>query len=202
MGLCLVGWAAEKLTGMRLDKLVEENVCKPLGVGTSYLPVDEERDRSNIAATEWCKWRKRRIQGYVHDENAYGLNGVAGNAGIFSTAKDVATFGQSMLDAYNGKQTILSPEMVREMAREQIHIGYDRRGLGFQLRLEDPEAHTHALSVDTFGHTGYTGTCVWMDPQRQLTIAVLTNEVYNGRENRQILKLRRTLFDRLVEIIG
>lgn len=204
IGLIMLGWAMEKRTGKRLDALLRERVCAPLGLAsTSYLPVDDATlERGNIAQTEFCAWRGFRPQGVVHDENAFCLNGIAGHAGVFSTARDTALFAQSFLDALEGKKSLLRRETVREMVREGAACEGDRRGLGFQLRLDDPAAHSRPLAREAFGHTGFTGTCFWVDPTRSLSIALLTNEVYNGRENRTILPLRAGAIKRILGGLG
>ncbi|MCJ7739455.1 MAG: serine hydrolase, partial [Anaerolineae bacterium] len=141
----------------------------------------------HIAPTEFCRWRNRRIVGAVHDENAYRLGGVAGHAGIFSTAEDIAAFGQMTLD---GGGELLSTETVSEMRRLQTAGLGTPRGLGFLLWSADPEASSNPFSRSAFGHTGFAGTSLWIDPGRDLTVALVTNEVYNGRSDRKIGALR------------
>ena len=191
IGLILLGMAIERTTGLRLDAAVRERVAAPLGLErTHYLPLDApptQDELDHIAPTEFCRWRNRRIVGAVHDENAYRLGGVAGHAGIFSTAEDIAAFGQMALD---GGGELLSTETVSEMRRLQTSGLGSRRGLGFLLWSADPEASSNPFSQSTFGHTGFTGTSLWMDPGRDLAVALLTNEVYNGRWDRKIAALR------------
>lgn len=191
IGLILLGLSIEQLTGQRLDAAVHERVIAPLGLKhTGYRPLPAtgfQSPASNIAPTEFCAWRGRRIVGEVHDENAWRLGGIAGHAGIFSTAADIAAFGQCFLD---GGAPVLHPETVAEMTRLQAETGAVRRGLGFALWSPDPEASSHPFSRRTFGHTGFTGTCLWIDPERELVVAFLTNDVYYGRASRGIGALR------------
>jgi len=147
----------------------------------------------SIAPTEFCTWRNRRVVGVVHDENAYRLGGVAGHAGVFSTAEDIAAFGQIFLDRPTGQRRgfpLLLSSTVDTMTRCYTDGIGTRRGLGFALWLDDPEASSNPFSQSAFGHTGFTGTCLWMDPERDLVVVLLTNEVYNGRQNRGIAGLR------------
>ena len=116
-----------------------------------------------VASTEFCAWRGRRIVGEVHDENAAGLGGVAGHAGLFSTAADLGIFGQVFLD--DGRPLLLAGT-VAEMTRLQAHDGDVRRGLGFALWSPDPEASGSPFGAGAFGHTGFTGTSLWVDPKR------------------------------------
>ncbi len=157
----------------------------------------------NVAPTEFCKWRGKRIVGEVHDENARRLGGVSGHAGLFSTASDAAIFGQIFLDraAMPRGAPLLRPETVDEMTSLQAKSGTSRRGLGFGLWSPDPEASGNPFSQRAFGHTGFTGTSLWIDPARNLVVALITNEVYNGRESRAILTLRINVHRAVVETL-
>lgn len=188
IGLILLGMSLERLAGERLEAILQARVLDPLGLkATGYLPVGSPIALENIAPTEFCQWRQRRIVGEVHDENAWRLGGISAHAGIFSTASDLATFGQAFL---NGGAPLLQAETVAEMTRLQAQTGAVRRGLGFVLWSPDPEASSNPFSQGTFGHTGFTGTCLWVDPQRHLVTVLLTNDVYYGREKRGIAPLR------------
>jgi CubicO group peptidase (beta-lactamase class C family) len=186
VGLILLGLAVEKLAGGALDETIYRLVTRPLGLeSTRFLPISQFHSTTNIAPTELCKWRGRRILGEVHDENAWRLGGVAGHAGMFSNAAEVAAFGQGFLDA-----SLLKRETIADMTRLQAEFNATRRGIGFALWSPDPEASSNPFSPLTFGHTGFTGTCLWIDPQRELVVALLTNDVYGGREGRGIADLR------------
>lgn len=205
IGLIVLGMAVEQLLGQPLDQAVAARVTEPLGLAhTRYLPIDMDGastpgvGAANVAPTEMCSWRGRRVVGEVHDENAAGLGGVAGHAGLFSTAADVAAFGQCFLD---GGRPLLQPATVTEMTRPQAEQDALRRGLGFVLWSPDPEASGNPLSQRAFGHTGFTGTSLWVDPERELVVALLTNDVYYGRENRQIGQLRVALHRAVAQAI-
>lgn len=199
IGLILLGLAVEQLVGQRLDRAVHDRVIAPLGLKhTGYLPVEDGTPPPNIAPTEFCTWRNRRIVGQVHDENAHGLGGIAGHAGIFSTAGDVARFGQIYLD--HGR-SLLSAATVAEMTVEQSSEHGVSRGLGFLLWSADPAASSHSFSPNAFGHTGFTGTSLWIDPDRELVVALLTNEVYHGRTDRKIGQLRVDVHQAIVDAV-
>jgi len=208
LGLILLGMAVERLTGHSLDSAVRTCVTAPLELRhTRYLPVpsvESAQSVENIAPTEFCAWRNRRIVGAVHDENAYHLGGVAGHAGLFSTAEDVAAFGQTFLDRPTGPRRgfpLLLASTVDAMTRCYTEGLSTRRGLGFVLWHPDPEASGNPFSQRAFGHTGFTGTSLWMDPERDLVVALLTNEVYNGRQNRGIAGLRVAVHRAIVAAI-
>jgi len=194
IGLILLGLAVEQLTGLALDVVVRQWVTGPLGLRrTGYRPSPV----NNIAPTEFCQWRGQRIVGEVHDENAARLGGVSGHAGLFSTAGDVACFGQAFLDG-----ALLSAETIAEMTREQARDGNTRRGLGFALWSPDPDSSGHPFSSRAFGHTGFTGTSLWIDPERSLVVALLTNRVYHGRAPGGIAQLRVAFHRAVVESLS
>jgi|JFJP01.1.fsa_nt_gi CubicO group peptidase (beta-lactamase class C family)/GNAT superfamily N-acetyltransferase len=197
VGLILLGLAISRLTGSPLDEAIYQRVTRPLGLeSTHYLPTSQSHETANIAPTEFCHWRGRRMLGEVHDENAWRLGGISGHAGMFSNAREVAAFGQSFLNA-----SIFRRETIAEMTRLQAEFDAVRRGIGFALWSADPEASSHPFSPLTFGHTGFTGTCLWIDPQRELVVALLTNDVYGGREGRGIASLRVQVHQAIVESV-
>ena len=215
IGLILLGMSVERLTGLALDQAVHRRVSTPLGLSrTHYRPIfnarTEIRDPKhlhcaqaqvseiNFAPTEICAWRKRRVVGEVHDENAAGLGGVAGHAGIFSTAADTAALGQMYL---NHGGSLLRATTVAEMTRLQAEDGTTRRGLGFALWCADPQASGNPFGEHAFGHTGFTGTSLWIDPERDLVAACLTNRVYYGRNAGGILAFRVALHRAIVEAV-
>jgi CubicO group peptidase (beta-lactamase class C family) len=207
IGLILLGMAVSRLCGQELPRVIEELVTGPLGLAhTRFLPVGHTLPL-DAAPTEFCAWRKRRVIGEVHDESASRLGGIAGHAGLFSTADEVARFGQAFLpDLHRSTETgplvrLLRTESVAAMTRAQFEYGQERRGLGFALWSPDPEASSHPFGPDTFGHTGFTGTSLWIDPGRRLVVALLTNEVYHGRQNRGIAGLRLAVHRAVVQAV-
>ncbi len=184
LGLIVLGKLAERVTGAPLDELVAERITEPLGMtDTMYNPPASLHHR--IAATEDMPWTGRGIvRGEVHDENAWSLGGVAGHAGVFSTASDLAVFSQMLLNGGRyGKVRILSEEMVRQAITDQ-NVGIppnitSRRGLGFELH--QPYYMASLDSPVTFGHTGFTGTSVVIDPLSRSFVILLTNRVHPDR---------------------
>ena len=199
LGLILMAIAMEERTGKTLDVLVDELVCQPLGLErTGYNRVSEGPKTDNTAPTEFCKWRNVRVHGLVHDENCYFLDGVAGHAGVFSIARDVAKLAQNYLDVLQGKPGVVKKETAEAMVTFQKMNRWDRRGIMFQLRILDTDAHTFPLGRKTFGHTGFTGTCMWVDPDRDMVFALLTNDVYAGRACRTLGSVRKSIVEEIV----
>ncbi|PMC76097.1 serine hydrolase [Brachybacterium sp. UMB0905] len=184
LGLITLGLIVEQLSGMGLDEYVRAHITEPLGMSeTMYNPPAELKDR--IAATEYVEHYGRLVHGHVHDENAYSLGGVAGHAGVFSTARDLAVFAQMFLGGGRyGRARILQPETVQDMFTDRIAkvtgVGGARRGLGPEL--EAWYYHAGLTSPYSGVHTGFTGTSLVIDPLTDTIVILLTNSVHPTRE--------------------
>ena len=184
LGLITLGLIVEKLSGQTLDVYVREHITAPLGMTeTMYNPPAELRDR--IAATEYVEYYGYLVHGHVHDENAYSLGGVAGHAGVFSTARDMAIFAQMFLGGGRyGTASILEAATVQEMYTDHIAevtgVGGARRGLGPEL--EAWYYHAGLTSPYSGTHTGFTGTSLVIDPLTDTIVIMLTNSVHPTRE--------------------
>ncbi|TAM56243.1 class A beta-lactamase-related serine hydrolase [bacterium] len=181
LGFILLGKVVERAAGTALADVVRREVLEPLGAstGVGYLPPATLRRR--IAVTERCAWRGRLMHGEVHDEKCFAMGGVAGHAGIFGDAATAAALGRTYLEA--GRAVLLPAELSREAIGEQAWDPILRRGLGWALRTSEENSCGRYWSADTFGHTGFTGTCIWVDPQRDLVVVLLTNSVYVDRSD-------------------
>lgn len=182
INLITLGLMVERLSGKKLDVYVHDHVTAPLGMrDTMYNPPADRLDR--VAATEYEPWAGRpMIRGEVHDENSWALGGVAGHAGVFSTAADMAKFGQMFLNGgvYNGTR-ILKEETVRLSLRDYTGEQFgDSRGLGWELATT--WYHGPIWSPVSFGHTGYTGTSIVMDPIGHQLVVLMTNRVHPSRD--------------------
>lgn len=197
IGLMLLGEAASRLNGTPGDlaAAIAARVLEPLGLSTvTFNPVRRGLPRESIAPTEIDEtWRQRRIWGEVHDENACGVGGVAGHAGLFSTARDVALLGQAWLD--RDERLRIPPALMAEAEREHARTGDTRRGLGWVLKAVNDAFSGPRFSERSFGHTGFTGTTLWIDPDSRLVVACLTNSVYYGRLTPDIHGLRYAIHD-------
>jgi CubicO group peptidase (beta-lactamase class C family) len=131
-----------------------------------------------VATEDDTEWRKRRLRGEVHDENAFSFGGTSGHAGLFGTAADVAAIVRVFRDG-----AVIGNELAALARTEHVRQGNVRRGVGLALRAPDGPMVGRHFSVDAYGHTGFTGTSVWVDPQLDLTVVLLTNRVYFGRKN-------------------
>lgn len=181
IGLILVGQALEVLANKPLDQVVTDRVAAPLGLNSvHYSPIVCD----NVAPTQTMYEPTTMLCGVVHDDNARGVGGVAGHAGLFAAVHDVAELGETFR---RGGGPLLHAATVTDMTRLHAQDGVTRRGIGFALWSPDPEASSHPFSAATYGHTGFTGTSLWIDPMRELVVAVLTNRVYSGADNADAL---------------
>ncbi|MDM5317389.1 serine hydrolase [Fictibacillus sp. b24] len=191
LNLITLGVLVERLTGQRLDEYVKENITEPLGMNdTMYNPPAELRER--VAATEYQPNIGRgMVWGSVHDENAWSLDGVAGHAGVFSTARDLAVFGHMILKKgkYGGTE-ILKPETVRLLTENQLpQFPSNSHGLGWEL---NQGWYMDSLgNEETLGHTGYTGTSMVVSPKNQTIVLTLTNRVHPSRATVSMNPIRR-----------
>jgi beta-N-acetylhexosaminidase len=186
VGFITLGWLVERVSGQPLDQYCAENVFRPLGM-THTLFNPPEGMRPLCAATEFDRaLRHKMIQGEVHDENSAFLGGVAGHAGLFSTVSDLSRFCLMLLRGGEfGSARILRPETIAEMTRQQIELPDGdgtmwRRGLGWWLNSPGAveSAGGAAFSDAMFGHTGFTGPAIEIDPQRRVFAVFLSNRVH------------------------
>ncbi len=204
-----LGKVVEQISGKTLDQYVMDNFYKPMGMVTTGFKPRERFAANRMVPTETEKWfRRQTMQGDVHDEGASLFGGVAGHAGLFSDAYDLALLYQMLLNGgeFNGKR-YLAEETIKLFTA--YHSAVSRRGFGFDkpekdnLTRKDPYPATK-VSLETFGHTGFTGTCVWVDPKSNLVYIFLSNRVYPTRDNNKIsqLLIRGKIQDAIYAAIG
>jgi len=211
IGIMTLAWIMEEITGGPLDEFLEERVFGPLGMlETRYRPSAALKPR--IAATELdTLWRHEMVWGRVHDENADAMGGVAGHAGLFSDVVDLSVFARMMLnggtspacvpgDAPGEPCPVARPNPLPLLNRDVLAAFTRRfdetssRGLGWDTPAQSSSAGDY-LSARAFGHTGFTGTSIWMDPELDLWVILLTNRVHPSRENQKHVPLRRAVAD-------
>ncbi len=205
LGFILLGRIVEKIARRRLDKLLRERIYGPLGLlrtffvdlGGAARPDGPER----IAPTGRCGWRRRILRGEVHDENAAAMGGVAGHAGLFSTAHDVHLLCRALAGAWAGERGgPVSPEAVRAFwTRRRVP------GSSWCLGWDTPSPRGSSAGRGlrgAVGHLGFTGCSLWLDPKRALWVVLLTNRVALGREPNRLKPLRPRIHDLVVAALG
>ncbi len=205
LGFMVLGWIIEARSEMRLDRFVSAEIYQPLGLrGLFFIdlhgPTVPEQQERLFAATEECPWRKRVLEGMVHDDNAYAMGGVAGHAGLFGTAADVHALVQELLASVSGwvHQGIFQPEVVQRFLALPMD---DRRPLGFDRPALENSSSGSYFSKRTVGHLGFTGTSFWVDLERAIIVVLLTNRVHPSRNNEGIKTFRPELHDAVMKNI-
>jgi CubicO group peptidase (beta-lactamase class C family) len=210
VGFLLLGEIIEGALGEKLEDVVPRMVLAPLGMGsTLYRPEPQWRDQ--IAPTELCPWRERLLIGEVHDENAFVLGGAAAHAGLFGTAGDLLRFSSMMIGGGRlGDSRLFAPQTVRRFTKRcdvpgsTRALGWDTADLTGAARSSAPGAAGYSsagrlFSRHSYGHTGFTGTSFWIDPDRELALVLLTNRVHPDRNNDAIRAVRSALADIVAE---
>jgi len=176
LGYIMLTEGLATIGGAPFGDLMRERVLVPVeAMNADFGPRLSERC---VATEEDTEWRMRRLRGEVHDENANAFTGTSGHAGLFGTAADVAAIARIFRDG-----AVIGNDLAALARTEQVKEKNVRRGLGLALRAPDGPMVGRYFSVDAYGHTGFTGTSLWIDPQLDLTVVLLTNRVYFGRGN-------------------
>ena len=198
LGFMLLGMLVEQLSGMPLDRFVQERLYQPLAAKPlSFLPGGAPKPSFGpIAPTEEDPWRERLLCGEVHDENAAALGGVAGHAGLFGTADAVLAVTGAWLQAYHRRPSQLDAEAVREFTQHQHAAPGSSWALGWDTP-SSPSSSGQYFSPQSFGHLGYTGTSMWIDPTCDLEVVLLSNRVHPTRKNDAIRTFRPAIHDRV-----
>jgi serine-type D-Ala-D-Ala carboxypeptidase len=159
--------------------------------------------KDEFAATEDCPWRKRVLQGEVHDDNAWTLGGYSGHAGLFSTAEEIFVFADVLRDHYSGKRDdFFKTRTVREFFRRQYIVKGSDWALGWDTRALEGSSAGKYFSRDSVGHTGFTGTSIWMDLEKDVIAILLSNRVHPKRDNDKIKQFRPVFHDAVMEELG
>jgi len=193
----------EKITDSSLDYLCNNWIYKKIGMEhTMYNP--DISLLNNIVPTEYDSlFRKKMVHGFVHDENAFLLDGVSGHAGLFSTAEDLGRFGQIMLNkgSWLGNRYFRS-SLIRKFTKRQNIPNGSERALGWDTPSRNGTSSAGDLySNNSFGHLGFTGTSIWIDPDNEVVIVLLTNRVHPTRKNNRIYGIRRNFHNYAMKAI-
>jgi len=200
----ILEWLIEVVAKKPLDRFVEESVYEPLGLRhLFFVPLPDEKKRNGLsyAATEDCPWRKKIMDGQVHDDNAYVVGGMAGHAGLFGTAQDVHVLLQELLNAYRGMSTkeLFDRDVVQTFFERQSDTG--TWALGFDTPTRPGSSSGKYFSDQSVGHLGFTGTSFWMDLEKEVIVVLLSNRIHPTRDNERIKDFRPLLHDAVMEAL-
>ena len=208
LGFMMLGEAVEILTGSNLDRFCQERIFKPMGLrSTGFVDLTQLRTRrlepitEMIAPTENCPWRKKVICGEVHDDNAYAMGGVAGHAGLFSSARDIHAFLVRLDQCRQGKDSFLPQPLVQEFLSKDQTVSQSSFALGWDTPTPGQSASGSLFSPRSVGHLGFTGCSIWWDLEKNCHVVLLTNRVHPTRKNEKIKEFRPQIHDLIMKAL-
>jgi len=193
IGFMILEWVIEQVSESRLDDYCQKKIYGPLGIESLfYIDLEQPVPDKSYAATEACPWRRMVLNGMVHDDNAYAMNGIAGHAGLFGTAWAVHQLLTALLNAYNGSgSSVFETPLVRLFLKRESG---SERALGFDAPSQENSSSGEFFDKSaTAGHLGFTGTSFWMDLGQGIMVILLTNRVHPSSANEQIRAFRPVL---------
>ncbi|MBI4366365.1 MAG: beta-lactamase family protein [Deltaproteobacteria bacterium] len=211
IGFILLGEVVERTEGHGLERLFDERIARPVGMTHTHFRPLPQSGRPMVAAgaklsdrrfapTEDCPWRRKTVHGEVHDQNCYAMGGVAGHAGLFSTAADLHRFAAAIHAADRGRSDCFAPDVVRALLRPEDPAP---QGATWVYGWDRPAPHNSQagrhFSRDSIGHLGYTGCSLWIDLEQDFWIILLTNRVHPSTTNEKIRAFRPLLHDVIYE---
>ena len=200
LGFMFLRWVVEQVSGVKMNRLVEKEIYQPLGMEDLFFSNDEDLSADRVAPTEMCTWRRKLVQGVVHDENAYAVGGVDGHAGLFGTAPAVHDLLWKISGAYtdNAHKSVLPQKLVQTF----LNFGQGgERALGFDRPTQPGSSSGRYFSENSVGHLGFTGTSFWMDFEKNLIVVLLTNRIHPTRENDKIKTFRPQIHDAVMQYL-
>ncbi len=211
LGFMLLGFTIERVGGLLLDQWFDKNVAGLLGATplrfSPLMRLSAQDDRKSeiaqtaIAPTEWSSSRNRVLCGEVHDDNALAMGGVAGHAGLFGTAEAVLTISGAWLRALQGEASILNRSLARVFTERWMKVPQSSWALGWDTPTPPSSSGTF-FSPSSFGHLGYTGTSLWVDPGRSVEVVLLSNRVHPSSKNEKIRQFRPMIHDLVMRECG
>ncbi|MGH7906479.1 MAG: serine hydrolase domain-containing protein, partial [Candidatus Binataceae bacterium] len=209
LNFILLGETVEQIAGMSLNRFCREKLYRPLGLqSTDFIDISMVRSRrlepvvEMFAATEVCPSRKRLLVGEVDDENAFAMGGVAGHAGLFAPARDVDRLAAELIAGYAGRADLIPQKIMSEFWRRDAAVSGSSWALGWDTPSPGRSSSGHHFSSAAVGHLGFTGTSIWIEPEREIAVTLLTNRVHPRRDNQGIREFRPRIHDLVMEALG
>lgn len=208
LNFILLGEVVEQITGLGLHRFCRDRIFRPLGLrATDFVDISLVRSRrlepvpEMFAASEVCPSRKRLLVGEVHDENAYAMGGVAGHAGLFGPAKEVDRIAAELIACYHGRSDLVPRTIIAEFWRRNEVVNGSTWALGWDTPTTGNSSAGSHFSPAAVGHLGFTGTSIWIEPEREIAVTILTNRVHPRRDNEAIREFRPLIHDRIMEVL-
>ena len=209
LNFMLLGELVEQIAGVALNRFCRDKIFRPLGLrSTDFIDISLVRTRrlepvpEMFAPTSVCTLRKRMLVGEVDDENAFAMGGVAGHAGLFASAREVDRVVRELLEAFAGRSDFLPQRIVRDFWQRDRTVEGSTWALGWDSPSTEYSSSGHHFSAAAVGHLGFTGTSVWIEPEKQIAITLLTNRVHPRRDNQSIRDFRPKIHDLIMEALG
>jgi len=208
LGFMLLGEIVETISGTTLDRFCQERVFRPLGLrSTAFVDLTQLKTRrlepieEIIAPTENCPWRKKILCGEVHDDNAYAMGGVAGHAGLFSSARDIHALIAYLNRCFHGNDRLLPEALITQFLTKDESVPNSSYALGWDTPSPKESASGNYFSPRSVGHMGFTGTSVWWDLEKNCHVILLTNRVHPSRKNDKIKEFRPHIHDLIMKAL-
>jgi CubicO group peptidase (beta-lactamase class C family) len=209
LNFMLLGEVVEQVTGVALNRFCRDKIFRPLALrATDFIDISQNRARrlepvrEMFAPTSFCPLRKRWLIGEVDDENAYAMGGVAGHAGLFAPVQEVDHLAHELLRCYSGKSDLIPQRIVREFWSRDKVVNGSTWALGWDTPSTEYSSSGHHFSASAIGHLGFTGTSIWIEPEREIVVSLLTNRVHPRRDNQAIRDLRPRIHDLVMQALG
>ena len=208
LGFMLLGEIVETISGTTLDRFCQERVFRPLGLrSTAFVDLTQLKTRrlepieEIIAPTENCPWRKKILCGEVHDDNAYAMGGVAGHAGLFSSARDIHALIACLNRCLHGHDRLFPETLITQFLTKDESVPNASYALGWDTPSPKESASGNYFSARSVGHMGFTGTSVWWDLEKNCHVILLTNRVHPSRKNDKIKEFRPYIHDLIMKAL-
>jgi serine-type D-Ala-D-Ala carboxypeptidase len=209
LGFIVLGETIEKIAGMSLNRFCREKILRPLGLrATDYIDISLVRSRrlepvaDMFAPTGFCQSRKRLLVGEVDDENAFAMGGVAGHAGLFAPVREIDRLARELIACYAGKSDFVPQKIIREFWTRDTTVPGSTWALGWDMPSPENSSSGHRFSPAAVGHLGFTGTSIWIEPDSEVAISMLTNRVHPRRDNEKIREFRPKIHDLIMEALA
>ena len=209
LNFILLGEVIEQINAATLNKFCRDRIFRPLGLrATDFVDLSMVRSRrlepvaEMFAATEMCPSRKRILVGEVHDDNAYAMGGVAGHAGLFAPVREADRIAKELLACYHGRSNFVAQKIVREFWTRDQTVKDSTWALGWDTPSPSRSSSGQYFSPAAVGHLGFTGTSIWIEPEREIVVSLLTNRVHPKRDNEAIREFRPKIHDLIMETIN